>query len=57
MCEFAHIKIERVFKMKRKFYFINETGGYFAGNEENICKEFCRINGFTYRVEYIDLGY
>lgn len=48
---------ERVFKMKRKFYSINEIRCCFAENEENICKEFCRVNGFTYKVVYINLGY
>ena len=43
--------------MKRKFLFINETGGYFAGNEEQICKEYCKVYGYTYRVEYINIGY
>ena len=36
---------------------INETGGYFGGWEEDICKAFCKTNGYTYRVEYRDLGY
>ena len=39
--------------MKRKFFVINETGGYFGGWEEDICKAY----GYTYRVEYRDLGY
>nr|DAX04464.1 MAG TPA: hypothetical protein [Inoviridae sp.] len=43
--------------MKRKFYSINEIRCCFAENEENICKEFCRVNGFTYKVVYINLGY
>ena len=43
--------------MKRKFFFINETGGYFAGNEEQICKEYCKVYGYTYRVAYINIGY
>lgn len=48
---------ERGNTMKRKFFVINETGGYFGGWEEDICKAFCKANGYTYRVEYRDLGY
>ena len=43
--------------MKRKFFVINETGGYFAANEEEICKEYYKINGYTYRIEYWNIGY
>ena len=43
--------------MKRKFFVINETGGYFGGWEEDICKAFCKANGYTYHVEYRDLGF
>ena len=43
--------------MKRKFFVINETGGYFGGWEEELCKAFCKANGYTYRVEYRNLGY
>ena len=43
--------------MKRKFFVINETGGYFGGWEEELCKAYCKANGYTYRIEYRDLGY
>lgn len=43
--------------MKRKFFIINETGGYYAANEEDMCKEYCNTYGYTYRVEYINIGY
>lgn len=43
--------------MKRKFFVINETGGYFGGWEEELCKAFCKVYGYTYRIEYRDLGY
>lgn len=43
--------------MKRKFFVINETGGYFAANEEQMCINYCRVYGYTYRVEYINIGY
>lgn len=43
--------------MKRKFFVINETGGYFVSNEEELCKEYCKINGYTYRVVYYNPGY
>lgn len=43
-------------KMKRKIFVINETGGFFAENEENLCKEYCRANDCTYRTEYINIG-
>ena len=43
--------------MKRKFFVINETGGFFASNEEEFCKEYCKTNGYTYRVEYCNIGY
>ena len=43
--------------MKRKIFIINETGGYFAANEEQICKEYCKKYRYTYRVEYINIGY
>lgn len=43
--------------MERKFFIINETGGYFAANEENICIEYCNKHGYTYRVEFINIGY
>ena len=43
--------------MKRKFFVINETGGYFAANEEQLCQEYCKINGYTYRIEYWNIGY
>ena len=42
--------------MKRKIFVINETKGFFAENEENLCKEYCRVNGCTYRTEYINIG-
>ena len=29
--------------MKRKFFVINETGGYFGGWEEELCKAFARL--------------
>ena len=48
---------KEVNEMKRKFFVINETGGYFGGWEEDICKAFCKANGYTYQVEYRDLGY
>ena len=48
---------ERGNTMKRKFFVINETGGYFGGWEEDICKAFCKANAYTYRVEDRDLGY
>ena len=48
---------KEVIKMKRKFFVINETGGYFGGWEEELCKAFCKANGYTYRIEYRDLGY
>lgn len=48
---------KEVIKMKRKFFVINETGGYFGGWEEELCKAYCKANGYTYRVEYRDLGY
>ena len=44
-------------EMKRKFFVINETGGYFGGWEEELCKAYCKANGYTYRIEYRDLGY
>lgn len=43
--------------MKRKFFVINETGGYFGSWEKEICKAFCKANGYTYRIEYRNLGY
>lgn len=43
--------------MKRKFFVINETGRYFGGWEEDLCKAFCKANGYTYRIEYRNLGY
>ena len=43
--------------MKRKFFFINEAGGYFTENEEQKCKEYCKVTGYTYKVEYISIGY
>lgn len=49
--------MKEVIKMKRKFFVINETGGYFGGWEEEICKAFCKANGYTYRIEYRNLGY
>ena len=51
------IKMKEVIKMKRKFFVINETGGYFGGWEEELCKAFCKANGYTYRIEYRNLGY
>ena len=42
--------------MKRKFFVINETKGFFTENEESLCKEYCRVNGCTYRTEYINIG-
>ena len=35
-----------------KVFVINETTGFFLGNEEELCKEYCEINGYTYRIEY-----
>ena len=43
--------------MKRKIFVINEVCGWYPANEEELCKEYCKINGYTYRVEYIDFGY
>ena len=43
--------------MKRMFYVVNETGGYFLSNEEELCKTYCRDNGYTYRIEFFDPGY
>lgn len=43
-------------KMK-KIYLLNETRGYFPESEEALCKEYCKVNGYTYRIVYIDLGY
>lgn len=43
--------------MKRKFYVINETKGVFQEREEELCKLYCEIFGYTYRVEYMNLGY
>ena len=43
--------------MKRKIFVINETRGWFPANEEELCKEYCNIYGYTYRVEYFDFGY
>ena len=31
--------------MKRLFFFINETGGYFLSNEEELCKAYCKEHG------------
>lgn len=42
--------------MKRKFFFINETRGCFAENEEKNCKEYCKVNGYSYKVVYINVG-
>lgn len=44
-------------KMKRKIFVINEVIGWFASNEEEICKEYCKTYGYTYRVEYCNFGY
>jgi hypothetical protein len=44
-------------EMKRKIFVINETKGFFTENEENLCKEYCRVNCYTYRAEYINVGY
>ena len=46
-----------VIKMKRKFFVINETGGYFGGWEEELCKAYCKANGYSYHTEYRNLGY
>ena len=43
--------------MERKFFVINETGGYFGGWEEELCKAYCKANGYTYHVEFRNLGY
>ena len=43
--------------MKRKIFVINETGGFFPANEEEQCKFYCKIYGYTYRVEYRNFGY
>ena len=43
--------------MKRKFFRINETGGVFAENEEEMCKAFCLIYGYTYTTIFLNLGY
>lgn len=48
---------KEVNKMRRKFFVINETGGYFGGWEEELCKAYCKAKGYTYRVEYRNLGY
>ena len=49
--------MKEVIKMKRKFFVINETGGYFGGWEEELCKAYCKANGYTYHTEYRNLGY
>lgn len=41
--------------MKRKIFVINETKGFFTEDEENLCKEYCRVNGYTYRIRYINI--
>lgn len=43
--------------MKRKIYLINEIRCYFTENEEDLCKNYCKVNGYTYRIVYINLGY
>lgn len=39
--------------MKVKIFVINEVGGCFMGNEEELCKAYCQRYGYTYRVEYV----
>ena len=48
---------ERGNRNEKKVFVINETGGYFGSWEEELCKAFCKANGYTYRVEYRNLGY
>ena len=36
----------------KKVFVLNETVGWFAANEEEICKEYCKIHGYTYHIEY-----
>lgn len=44
--------------MKRKFYVINEVKGkVFMEKDEELCKLYCEIFGYTYRVEYMNLGF
>ena len=42
--------------MKRKIFVINEEKGFFTEKEKNLCKEYCKVNGYTYRTEYINIG-
>lgn len=39
--------------MKVKIFVINEVGGCFMGNEEELCKAYCQQYGYTYRVEHM----
>ena len=47
--------------IKRKIFVVytkeNEKKGVFMTNEEEECKLYCEKNGYTYRVDYINLGY
>lgn len=47
--------------IKRKIFVVNtkenEKKVVFMTNEEEECKLYCEIFGYTYRVDYINLGY
>ena len=39
--------------MKRKFFVINETGGYFGSWEEDICKAYCKAKASVMRLRVV----
>lgn len=47
--------------VKRKFFVVNtkenEKKVVFMANEEEKCKLYCEIFGYTYRVDYVNIGY
>ena len=38
--------------MYKKIYVLDGEGGYFASNEEEMCKIYCNEHGITYHEEY-----
>ena len=38
--------------MYKKIYVLDCEGGYFADNEEEMCKIYCNEHGITYHEEY-----
>ena len=39
-------------EMYKKIYVLDGEGGYFASNEEEMCKIYCNEHGITYHEEY-----